>query len=239
MADANGHVDMVFNEIYDVIEKHYAHIDLRIGSKEGEHDRRHMQLAEQDRGGNQEVAAGCAIFPGRRTFGLVEFLKHAPTGCNESAAGFGQQQFAVGPDHELRAQTRLEFGDLSAHSRKRNAELARRRGQATPVDRREQRPDRVEPVHVILPFSGSLHSKTSGYREKSKVPSSLSPGVRGPTSPTQRTETFNDYAFYDRGCRRYRDFLPRSWRPQLARHPAVARLSHFLAYVQGTHSSSC
>jgi hypothetical protein len=62
-------------------------------------------------GGDQEVAAGPAIFPGRRTFGLVEFLKHPPTGRNESAAGIGQQRFAVGPDHEPRAQTRLKLGD--------------------------------------------------------------------------------------------------------------------------------
>src|SRR5215831_19702758 len=109
MADANGHVDMVFNEIYDVIEKHDAHVDLRIGGKEREHDRRHMQLAEHDRGGDQEVAAGCAIFAGRRTLGLVELLKHAPTGRNESFASVGEKQFTAGPDHELRAQTRLEL----------------------------------------------------------------------------------------------------------------------------------
>src|SRR6516225_7238001 len=160
MADANGHVDVVFNETDDVIEKHHANIDLRISGKKREHDRRHMQFAKHDRGSDQEVAAGRAIFAGCHTFGLVELLKHAPTGRNESDASVGEQQFAAGADHELRAKTRLELRYVPADGRKRHAELTGGRRQAATVDRREQRPDRLEPIHTMLPFLESLTSET-------------------------------------------------------------------------------
>src|SRR5262249_14739520 len=156
----------------DVIEKRHADVDLGIGRKEWEDNRRHMQLAEHDWGGDQEVAPGCTIFAGRRAFGLVELLKNTSTSRNEIVASVGEQQFAAGPDHELRAQTRFELRYVPADGRKRHAELTGGRRQAATIGRREQRSDCLEPVHAILPFFESLTSETNGYYPKSKASSS-------------------------------------------------------------------
>ena len=90
LADPHGEVDMVFGETDDAVVEHQPDVDLGIGLEELDDDRQHMQPAEHQRRGDDEVALRRGIFARRGALGLRDIVEDAPRRGDVVAAGIGE-----------------------------------------------------------------------------------------------------------------------------------------------------
>ncbi len=107
-ADADGDVHVSFDEVDHLVGEDEADGDFGVGGEEGVDDGRHVEFAEHDGGGDEELAAGGAVFAAGGAFGVGEVFDEAAGGGDEGFAGFGEDELAGGADEELGAEMGFE-----------------------------------------------------------------------------------------------------------------------------------
>ena len=76
--DPDGHVDMFVDQLGVPVRQLQPHTDLGEGGQELGHDRQDVQPSEQDGGGQDQLAPGGLVLPGRDPLGRVYLVKDAP-----------------------------------------------------------------------------------------------------------------------------------------------------------------
>ena len=147
VADAQGDVDLVVEEVGHAVGQHQ--LDGHFGERreEGGDDRQDVQPAEHDRGGDDKVALGLGVLAGRGALGLVQLLQDRLGRRDVGPAGGRQLQALGRADQEIRLQVAFELGHLAAHGGERLAEFAAGLGEAAALHRREHHLHRVQTIH--------------------------------------------------------------------------------------------
>ena len=82
MADPHGDVDVLVAEIdLPVLQMEFQR-DFGVPFQEGEGDRQDVALAEQCRGRDAELAAGCIVLPSSDALGLFDLFEDASAGLD-------------------------------------------------------------------------------------------------------------------------------------------------------------
>ena len=81
-ADPNGEIDMLFQKIDCPICEHQPDIDVAIGLEECCDYRQHMQAAEDDRCGDDQVSLRRALLACGGSLGFVDLLENALAGLH-------------------------------------------------------------------------------------------------------------------------------------------------------------
>ena len=80
LADANGDIDMLFEQIDDAVGLHQPDVDVGIGLEEVGDDRQDMQAAEDDRCSDDQVAPRRAVLTGCCALGFSDLFEDALAG---------------------------------------------------------------------------------------------------------------------------------------------------------------
>jgi hypothetical protein len=151
-ADPHRHVDVRVDQVDVAVGERESHVDLRVAGQALDHDRQHVQAAEGDRCGHDQLAAGRGVFPGRGPLGLGHLLQDAPAGRHIGLAGVGERQLAGGAHQQPRAEPRFQLGNLAADCRQRRAEPASRSGETAALHGRHQNGHGFQSVHRLSQF---------------------------------------------------------------------------------------
>ncbi|GAA0265207.1 hypothetical protein GCM10009127_00470 [Alteraurantiacibacter aestuarii] len=108
LANPDGQIHLVFNQIDNVIRKSQAHVDFGKVIEKVEHDRLNVQPPEHDWRRDQQVSARRAVFTRGSALGLIEFVQHTPASGHEGVAHIGQYKLATGAHDKLRTKVSLK-----------------------------------------------------------------------------------------------------------------------------------
>ena len=152
LADPHRQVDMIFGEADVAVVEHQPDVDLGIGLDEFDDHRQHMQPAEHQRRGDDQLALRRAYSPAAARSASPTSSRMRRAGRDVVAAGIGQLEAAAGAVDQPRAEMRLELGDPAADGRQRNLQPARRRRQAARFDHGEQHLHRFKRSMILPDF---------------------------------------------------------------------------------------
>src|SRR5882724_12624199 len=149
-ADPNGEIDRLLQEIDRAVGEHQPDVDVRIGPEERRHDRQHVEAAEDDRRGDDEIAFRRAVFACRGTLGFADLFENPPAGGDVGSPRIGEREATVRPLEELRLEMRLEFRDLAADGGQWRAETTRGSRQTARFYGRDEDRHRFQAVHLCF-----------------------------------------------------------------------------------------
>ena len=116
-----------------------------------------MQAAEYDRGSDDELASGCAVFAGCRPLRLVHVFEDALACDDVVASRVRQCELSGRPAQQPRLDMRFQFGDFAADGGQRHAKPSPRGGQASRLNRNQNTVIDSNRSISILPNNGMMY----------------------------------------------------------------------------------
>ena len=133
-ADPDREVVALGDQLDEPVLEHHVDVDLRVGAEEGRHRRRHLPDPEGDRRRDPQRALRRRLHRGHHAVGLPGLRQHRAGPVVVGEPDLGRADPPRRAVEEPHRQPRLERGDMLGDRRLRQAELARRLGEAAVVD---------------------------------------------------------------------------------------------------------
>ncbi|MNH16839.1 hypothetical protein D3C79_764890 [compost metagenome] len=146
--DAYGHVHALLDHVHHTVEEVGGNIDVRVLLQVANDTGHDELLAEQDRGGNCQVAFGGGVDASGRLVGLVDAGQDVPGVLQVAAAGFGKAHAAGGAQQQLHAKLVLQGADGAGDGGRGNVQAARGGGEALQLTYRDEHLHQVDLVHA-------------------------------------------------------------------------------------------
>jgi hypothetical protein len=152
MADPDGKIDAVFDQIDHAVRQPQFAGYLGITLQIRRHDRTDVQAAESDRRRHHQPPARPDTFALGSPLGFLDIGENTACALQIAGADIGQRHLPRGPLQQPRAETLLQRRDQPRHARGRQPKLARRRRKTLEVGHRDKGLHGVDAIHGIISY---------------------------------------------------------------------------------------